>query len=204
MTALRVKDDFVALVSHELRTPLTSIMGYLELANEHEKELPTDVVHYLSVASRNAERLLHLVNDLLTAGGADGAGMRLTLEGVDLTRLVQLTVDDVGQRIEVADLELHVEIEPKVHVVADPDRLAQVIDNLLSNAVKYTLPGGTIAVSLAKHNGEAALCVSDTGIGVSELDQKKLFTKFFQARNATDRAIPGIGLGLVTRTARRT
>lgn len=197
MTALRVKDDFVALVSHELRTPLTSIMGYLELANEHGKELPADVIHYLSVASRNAERLLRLVKELLTAGNSDGSGMRLTLERVDLSRLVQLTMDDVEQRIEVADLELHVEIEPKVHVVADPDRLAQVIDNLLSNAVKYTLPGGTIAVSLAKHNGEAQLCVSDTGIGVSELDQKDLFTKFFQARNATERAIPGIGLGLV-------
>jgi signal transduction histidine kinase len=197
MTALRVKDDFVALVSHELRTPLTSIMGYLQLASEHEKELPPEVVHYLSVASRNAERLLRLVTDLLSAGSSDGSGMRLVLERVDLSRLVQLTLNDVAQRIEVADLELHVEIEPQVHVVGDPGRLTQVVDNLLSNAVKYTLPGGTIAVSLAQQDGEVQLCVSDSGIGVSELDQKELFTKFFQARNATERAIPGIGLGLV-------
>jgi two-component system phosphate regulon sensor histidine kinase PhoR len=197
MTALRVKDDFVALVSHELRTPLTSIMGYLELAEESEEELPTEVVHYLSVAHRNAERLLRLVSDLLTARQSNGSAMRLVLGQVDLSSLVQRTLDEVAERIDTADLELEVAIEHDLHVVADPDRVTQVIDNLLSNALKYTLPGGTISLTLARHGDEVQLCVHDTGIGVSELDQKDLFTNFFQARNATERAIPGIGLGLV-------
>jgi two-component system phosphate regulon sensor histidine kinase PhoR len=194
MTALRVKDDFVALVSHELRTPLTSIIGYLELTSEHE--LPPDVTDELSVISRNAERLLHLVTDLLAAGTSDISSMRLVKTEVDLSQLVTLTLASCAPVLHDAQLDMHTEIQPGVHLLADTGRLTQVIDKLLSNAIKYTPPGGTITVSVAAYDGAAEVLVSDTGIGISEPDQSGLATKFFRARNATERAIPGVGLGL--------
>lgn len=197
MRALRVEDDFITLVSHELRNPLTSIMGYLEMVDEFEDELPPLVVRHLSVASRNADRLLRLVSDLLTASLSGGdTAVPLNRVPFDLSTLVQHGVDDIAQRLEIAGLDLRLDIDPEVHVVADPGRLSQVIDNLLSNALKYSLPGGTIDVALSKREGVVRIDVSDTGIGISEPDQQHLFTKFFRARNATEAEIPGIGLGL--------
>jgi two-component system phosphate regulon sensor histidine kinase PhoR len=198
MRALRIKEDFVALVSHELRTPLTSIMGYLEMSSEFDDDLPSEVVHYLVVANRNAERLLSLVSDLLTASGSHGGSvMRLFPQEVDLSGLVQEALDDVTQRVEIADVDVVTHLEPLVHVLADPNRVTQVVENLLSNAVKYTPPGGRITVSLTSSSNGVRLEVRDTGIGISQSDQQGLFTEFFRARSATDREIAGMGLGLV-------
>jgi two-component system, OmpR family, phosphate regulon sensor histidine kinase PhoR len=197
MRALRVKDDFVASVSHELRTPLTSIMGYLDLASEQNDQLPDEVVHYLGVASRNADRLLLLVSDLLTAAQGDSAAMLLFPESTDLSALVRLGLDDVAHRAQLAGLALRSDIEPQLLVMVDQGRIEQVVENLLSNAMKYTRPGGTISLSLEREGSNVVLAVSDTGIGISAEDQERLFTKFFRANSATESAIPGIGLGLV-------
>ncbi|MGZ4443720.1 MAG: sensor histidine kinase [Nocardioidaceae bacterium] len=195
MRALRVKDDFVASVSHELRTPLTSIMGYLDLAREHP-ELPTEVAHYLSVAGRNADRLSLLVSDLLAVAQVEGAAMRLLPAPTDLGAVVHRCLDDVTSRAIAAGVTVTETIGPLPRVVADAGRIAQVVDNLLSNAVKYTPPGGRVRVVLQRDGADVLLEVSDTGIGLSADDREGLFTKFFRARNATERAIPGIGLGL--------
>jgi signal transduction histidine kinase len=197
MRALRVKDDFVAAVSHELRTPLTSIIGYLDLAADHHEALPPEVVHYLSVAERNADRLLVLVSDLLTAAQAQGTAMRLTPEPTDLALLVRAAVDGIAQRARVEGLQVRTHVEQMPMVVADPCRVAQVLDNLLSNAVKYTPSGGSIDVVLERGQTGVMLTVKDTGMGVAAGELSSLFTKFFRARNATERAIPGVGLGLV-------
>jgi two-component system, OmpR family, phosphate regulon sensor histidine kinase PhoR len=197
MRALRVKDEFVASVSHELRTPLTSIIGYLGLANEHVDDLPEEVAHYLTVAGRNADRLLALVSDLLTTAQAESTALRLSPAPTDLSALVRQCLADVAQQAEVAGLDVDAEIETLPLVVADASRLSQVVDNLLSNAVKYTPPGGTVSLTLERGEYGAVFVVRDTGIGVGELDQHSLFTKFFRARNASEHAIPGIGLGLV-------
>jgi two-component system phosphate regulon sensor histidine kinase PhoR len=197
MRALRVRDDFVASVSHELRTPLTSIMGYLDMAIEHNAELAPEVAHYLRVASRNADRLLLLVSDLLTAAQGEGHAMRISPHPTDLAALVHLCLDDATPRAEVAGLHLERDIADLPKVVADAGRLAQVVDNLVSNAVKYTPPGGTVSLTLASSEAQVVITVRDSGIGIATDDQKDLFTKFFRAPNATERAIPGIGLGLV-------
>jgi two-component system, OmpR family, phosphate regulon sensor histidine kinase PhoR len=197
MRALRVKDDFVASVSHELRTPLTSIMGYLGLATERVDELPEEVGHYLTVAGRNADRLLVIVSDLLTTAQAESTALRLSPAPTDLSALVRQCLADIAPRAEVAGLDVLVNIEKLPFVVADAGRLTQVVDNLLSNALKYTPSGGAISLTLERDEAGAVLVVRDTGIGVGDLDQDDLFTKFFRARNAKERAIPGIGLGLV-------
>ena len=197
MRSLAVKDQFVASVSHELRTPLSSIMGNLEMAQEYGNELPTQVVRHLAVASRNADRLLHLVSDLLTAASPDDVAPRQLVSGhLDVSDMVKLCVDDASLRAERAEVDLTSEIASDVCLVGDRSRLMQVTENLLSNALKYTPPGGHVLVGLSQIASNVVLTIQDTGIGVSEADQEGLFTRFFRARNAHALVIPGVGLGL--------
>jgi signal transduction histidine kinase len=195
--ALGVKDDFVTLVSHELRTPLTSIIGYLDLAMEEAEEIPGTIASHLETLSRNADRLLVLVNDLLGAEQAERGPMHLVRTRTNVSSLVQLSLDDLALRAESAAVTMTAYVEPEVTMSADSSRILQVIDNLLSNAVKYTPPGGAVRLTLRRRSGAVLLDVNDTGIGISSADQAELFTKFFRGRNATDLAIPGIGLGLM-------
>jgi signal transduction histidine kinase len=195
--AMDVKDDFISLVSHELRTPLTSIIGYLDLAIDEAEAIPGPINGHLSAVSRNADRLLVLVTDLLGAEQAEREPMVLIRKPTNLSSLVQVSIDDFAFRAEAAGVELISEIEPHISISADPGRVLQAIDNLVSNAVKYTPPAGRVTLTLRRHEDRVLLEVSDTGIGIGAADQPGLFTKFFRARNATELAIQGIGLGLM-------
>jgi two-component system phosphate regulon sensor histidine kinase PhoR len=196
MKAMAVKDEFVATVSHELRTPLTSIMGSLELAEDLVSDREEPLPHLIDVASRNADRLFHLVTDLLTISELQHSGMAMLVEAVDLSELVHESVQDVRDLAQRRGVELTATIAPGLRLVGDRSRLLQMTTNLLSNAVKYSSFGGNIWVELGQSGTHTLLTVKDTGIGVSEADQPELFTKFFRARSATDLKLPGVGLGL--------
>jgi signal transduction histidine kinase len=134
--ALSAKDQFVSSVSHELRTPLTSILGYLDLALA-EEDIDPEVEFYLTVAKRNAERLLHLVGDLLII--ASGA---LTIEPrhADLTEVVRHSVQAAQPKARAAGIALELLPHRTATGYFDPDRIGQALDNLISNAIKYTPP----------------------------------------------------------------
>lgn len=190
--AAAAQEEFVANVSHELRTPLTSIMGYLDLALEDD--LPGHVASALSVALRNAERLLGLVTDLLSV--ASGA-TEMDRETVDLTALVRSAAVSAALLAQANQVELHTDVPGKILAEVDPQRMGQVLDNLLSNAVKYTLSGGEVRVRLYRSGPAIILEVADNGVGMTAAEQKQVFTKFFRSRQAIRSAIPGAGLGLV-------
>jgi signal transduction histidine kinase len=193
--AIGVKDEFVTLVSHELRTPLTSIMGYLDLVSECD--LPAQVATHLAAVSRNADRLLLLVTDLLAAHEVAVSPMRLTIETVDVGALAQLSVNDIDTRVRAGGLTLAQRLPPGILIQADPDRLLQVFDNLLSNALKFTPAGGSISMTVRPRATGVDLTVTDTGVGMDQLSLKSLGMKFFRAPKTTASAIPGIGLGLM-------
>lgn len=190
----RLKDEFVALISHDLRTPLTSIIGYVELAQE--EELAADVRSHLQVVSRNGERLLALVNDLLFVARLQAGELSLDPDDVELDGVVRETVEAVEPRAAAKGIALTcaLDLVPQAH--ADRRRLLQLLDNLLSNAVKFTPAGGSVHVALGRENGAAVLEVTDTGIGIAPGDQRLLFERFFRAENAVERQVPGTGLGL--------
>ena len=195
-TAAAVKEDFIALVSHELRTPLTSIIGYLEAAMDHREELPEEVVHHLEAVSRNSDRLLLLVTDLLSASGAEHAPASLKLETVDVAGLASMSINDMASSAEQAQLTVETHLRP-APAKADPTRLLQVLDNLLSNAVKFTPPGGQITITTSKTTHDTIeLAVSDTGVGIDAESLPHVGTKFFRSPRTTRDAVPGIGLGL--------
>ncbi len=194
MQALAVKDQFVALVSHELRTPLTSIVGYVSILLEDE-DLPAHVIKQLAVVARNTERLQRLVADLLQEQQPGGA-MPVERTRTDLGAIVRECVQTAGTAAERAGVELSLRSPSALWVDADAHRFAQVVDNLVSNAIKYSLRGGRVDVELRARATEVELVVADDGIGISEVDREELFTRFFRAQDAHDRAIQGIGLGL--------
>ena len=196
VSALRVRDDFVATVSHELRTPLTSILGFLELVTETDESLTPTTRDQLSIIKRNAERLLRLVSDLLLAAQANGGRLTLSMHRHDLSALVELAVDDVAPQAEDGSVRLERTIVPGLEVEMDELRMRQVVDNLVGNAVKYTPSEGLVTVALSAVADHVRLSVSDTGIGITSADQAHLFTRFFRAPQAETLAIQGAGLGL--------
>jgi nitrogen fixation/metabolism regulation signal transduction histidine kinase len=200
MSALKVKDEFVASVSHELRTPLTVVMGYLDLVLAGTR-IDETVQQHLAVVRRNAQRLLRMVDDLLLTAHFDQGRLSVDLREVDLTALVTEALADLGPRARAAGVTVRSHLQDTVTVAADQVRMRQVVDNLLSNAIKYTPSGGTVDVALEPQGGLVDLVVTDSGIGISVEDQPRLFTKFFRSPEAEAMAIPGIGLGLAITNA---
>jgi signal transduction histidine kinase len=195
MRALAVKDEFVASVSHELRTPLTSIVGYVAILLENE-DLPPVMAAQLRVVERNAARLTALVEALLEeAHHADGI-LPMTRREVDLAWIVTARVHAAGPMAQAGGVELESDVCGPARMVADPERLTQVVDNLLSNAIKHTPPGGHARLSLRQEGERVELSVSDSGMGISAAERGQLFTRFFRTRAATESALQGVGLGL--------
>jgi PAS domain S-box-containing protein len=191
-----MKDEFIALVSHELRTPLTSIRGYLELVSEGTGELSAEQEHFLGVVSRNAERLQNLVGDLLFVAQIEAGRLQLETAPVGLEQIAAEAVESARPLADQKQIELSLETESLPLLEGDRGRLGQLLDNFLSNAIKFTPEGGNVYVRLRKHQDSALLEVEDTGMGIPQAEQERLFERFFRTSNATAQAIQGTGLGL--------
>ena len=193
----RLKDEFLSLVSHELRTPLTSIRGYLDLVLQGEAgEITPEQRRFLEAVERNSGRLLRLVGDLLFVAQADAGRLSLERAGVDLSELAAHCVEESAPAATEKSVSLVLLAEPVPTLVGDRGRLAQVLDNLVSNALKFTPEGGTVQVRTLAEDDHVVLEVEDTGIGIPQEDQPRLFERFFRSAMAEDQAIPGTGLGL--------
>lgn len=193
-----VKDAFVSSVSHELRTPITSIHGYLELLlDDAFGELGVEQRGAIAKVSRNAERLLGLIDDLLTLSRLQEDGLKLAPRVVDLRQVVTEACGVVAPAAETGGLGLGIDLpQEPVPFLGDRDMLERAVVNLVANAVKFTPAGGRVDVGLATAGEVTTLQVSDTGIGIPLAEQELLFTRFFRSSNAQRQAIPGSGLGL--------
>jgi PAS domain S-box-containing protein len=199
----RTKGTFLALAAHELRTPLTSMRMYLEaLRRQHPEEEPL-AGGALTRMGLQLERVSTLVQDLEDAGRIDAQLPLLQRkEELELAGLVQTVVDhhrDTGA-LRGRGRQRHafeLSIAPGAYrVLADRQRLEQVLNNLLGNAVKYSPKGGTIRVTLARAGEGFELSVSDPGIGIPEADIPSLTRRYFRASNVSAENFPGLGLGL--------
>jgi signal transduction histidine kinase len=192
----RQKDEFISLVSHDLRTPLTSIIGYTELLlEEEETSSPESRRHFLEVVERNGHRLLGMVEDLLFMARLQAGRLQLDLGVVDLAQTAAECVEALTPKAEEAGIALRLETDhPEVY--GDERRLGQLIDNLVSNALKFTLEGGVVTVRAVRDGRSAVLEVEDTGIGIPAGEVDQLFGRFYRASSATERELPGTGLGL--------
>ena len=204
--AERMKDQFFALVSHELRTPLAAIIGYLELLDEEEHDnLSDDGREFVTVMQRNSQRLMRLIGDLLFAAQVDAGTLTLVKSEVDIPQIARDAHDTArvraADRGQVVSLEIEA-TDDSLSYVGDRDRLGQVLDNLLTNAIKFTPDGGRIDLRVrrgaANGTGDRAILleVADTGRGIPEDEQERLFERFARARSADEDAVQGVGLGL--------
>jgi PAS domain S-box-containing protein len=194
----RVKSDFVSTVSHELRTPITSIIGYLEvLADGAVGDLDPAQLELVGRVDRNCHRLLRLVEDLLRLSEIESPTLTVDVVPTDLREVVTAAYDAVGWLLAPRSLDVAVHLpEQPVRLDADPAELERMLVNLLSNAVKFTPDGGRVELRLESDDHDATLVVTDTGMGVPEAEQGRLFTRFFRSTTATEQAIQGTGLGL--------
>jgi PAS domain S-box-containing protein len=190
----RIKDALVANVSHELRTPLTSIIGYLELMGTGDERLGDEDARFLEIVRRNVARLQHMVEELLFVGRVDAEGLSLDREDVDVGELARNAIRSALPVAHASDLTLELEEDGVALVFVDPKRIAQVFDNLISNAIKFTPPGGNVKVSVSSDESAIVASVSDTGRGIPEPEQPRLFERFFRSSATSD--LPGTGLGL--------
>jgi two-component system phosphate regulon sensor histidine kinase PhoR len=201
--ASRIKDEFVASVSHELRTPLTSIVGYVDVLLDDTENLPEDARTFLVTVQRNARRLHRLVDDLLSTALQSVATV-LDVERVSIADLLERSAVEARKAASAAGLDLEVDTTgagPALDINGDSERLSQVFDNLFSNAIKYTPAGGRVYGSVVRDGSVAVVRVRDTGRGIPEAEQEKIFTKFYRGSTVLTEAIPGVGLGLaITKT----
>jgi len=196
--ANQAKTKFVSVVTHELRIPMTSIKGYTDLLKGGMVGPLTDMQsNFLDVIRNNVERMSVLVADLSDISHIETGKMKLTLASVDLGENVTQVLQTLRPRIDEKQQVLTVNLPEKLPAVnADPNRLAQVLTNLVNNASKYTDPEGKIDVCVLLEGDFIRVEVSDTGIGISAEDQKRLFTQFFRSDDPMVREQQGWGLGL--------
>ncbi|SEM65633.1 MULTISPECIES: sensor histidine kinase [Cryobacterium] len=195
LRAVKARDDLVASVSHELRTPLTSIMGYLELALDDDT-LDPSTRRMLQVASKNSDRLLALVADLLSTAAATKHELAITLAPCDLSVIVTDAIESLRPVAAERGITFVLTAMPTLRLQADALRLRQVVDNLFSNAIKYNIASGRIEVTLLDSRTEVELRVADTGRGMTPGEQVHLFDRFYRADSVRGSSIHGTGLGL--------
>lgn len=196
-SADRIKSAFLATMSHELRTPLNSIIGFSGiLEQELAGPLNDEQKKQLGMVSLSAEHLLALINDVLDISKIEAGQLKIALEPVDIPQVIEKVVRSVRPQTDAKGLALEVTISPLAGtVMADTRRVEQVLLNLLSNAIKFT-EKGSVKISCIEEGGMVKVSVADTGIGISEEDQKKLFQPFTQVQSGLTRQYEGTGLGL--------
>ena len=193
-TAERLREELVATVSHELRTPLTGILGFTEILLDQDLSEESRRRH-LETINNEVKRLTSLIDTLLDLERLHDRRLPLRPEPFALERLLAETVALFSGESEAHRIELEVTEEP-LEVVADRDRIAQVVSNLLSNSIKYSPGGGVVRVRGATLDGHVRVSVSDEGIGIAADQQDRVFSRFFRADSSVAREIRGVGLGL--------
>ncbi|MFP4343934.1 MAG: sensor histidine kinase [Anaerolineales bacterium] len=200
--ARQMQTDFVANVSHELRTPLTSVKGMVETLRDGAVDDPEVRDRFLETVESETDRLIRLVNDLLTLSRADSEALNLRRDVVDPGALLRAAVEALRSRARDLGLTLEVEIAPDLPLVsADPDRVAQVLVNLVDNALKYSRVGGQVTVTAGPHEEGVLVEVHDEGIGIPPEALPHVGERFYRADRARSRAHGGSGLGLAIAAA---
>ena len=189
---------FIADVSHELRTPLTVIKGTIETLEDGAMDDLRGRIPLLDSMHRETDRLIRLVNDLLVLVRADAGELRLHLQTVSLSALVQARCETMRFLAEREQVELCLKDETPegATLQADSDRLSQVLDNLLDNAILHAPPRTTVTVLLREQQEGVTCAVCDHGPGIPEEHLARIFDRFYRVDNARDRGHGGMGLGL--------
>ncbi|HET9986712.1 MAG TPA: GAF domain-containing sensor histidine kinase, partial [Longimicrobiales bacterium] len=196
--ANRAKSQFLATMSHELRTPLNAIGGYAELLEIGvHGPLTAGQAHALSRIQASQRHLLGLINDVLNYTRLEAGAVQYEIEPTPVAGTILACEALTAPQMRAKDLTFHVDYaEPSLVVLADADKLRQILLNLLSNAIKFTDPGGAITVRAAARGDTVAIEVSDIGRGIPASRLESIFEPFVQVDASLTRTSQGVGLGL--------
>jgi len=196
----KLKSEFVSVASHELRTPMTAIKSYLWMALEGRGgELNEKQKYYISRGYKSVDRLIRLVNDMLNISRIESGRITIDLQSVDLITLVQEVVDEVLLRAKEVGVTIEMQKpESLPHVLADQDKIKEVLFNLIGNSLKFTPKGGTITISFLLKDDLVQTSITDTGSGIAPEDKGKLFQKFglLEGSYITNQTSTQLGTGL--------
>lgn len=196
--------QFVSNVSHELRTPLTSLRAYIDALSEGAWKDQNIAPKFLEVTQEETERMIRMINDLLSLSRMDRGVSRMDLEWVNLNDFVahilnrfDMIVKNDKKKGEKKKYTIKRELcNQALWVEIDTDKMMQVVDNIINNAIKYSPDGGVITVKLVQKQDRVILSISDQGLGIPRKDLNKIFDRFYRVDKARSRAQGGTGLGL--------
>jgi len=199
-----LKSEFISLASHQLRTPLSALRWYVELFAENKKNLNAEQRGYLGEMETSITRMVALLTSLLHAARLEGENLAPEIQDVDITQVLQEMEQDIQTQVHEAGLACKL-VTPRAKIIVrtDPTLLRIVLQNLMSNAVKYTPKNAKepITIELTQKGASISISVKDSGMGIPQEEQKRVFQKFFRAKNVRKRDTDGNGLGLyITRT----
>ncbi|MDB5327944.1 MAG: multi-sensor hybrid histidine kinase [Phycisphaerales bacterium] len=194
--ASRMKDEFLATLSHELRTPLNAVLGWSQIMRQSDD--PADLAQGLEVIERNARAQAQIIEDLLDMSRIISGKVRLDLQRLDLSAIVQAAVETARPTANAKGIRLRSVVDPPhgAQISGDVNRLQQVLWNLLTNAIKFTPKGGRVQVLLERVESHLEVSVVDTGEGIPVDFLPNVFDRFRQADASTTRKHGGLGLGL--------
>ena len=193
LNAEQLRREFSANVSHELKTPLQSIIGSAELL-ESGLVKAEDTAHFVGRIRKEATRLVNLVEDIIRLSQLD-EGVQLPVEEVDLLDIIREAEETLAPKALEKQVKIRVEGEPCV--MEGVRRLLQeMVFNLWDNAIQYNVPGGSVRIAVTKESGKPVLTVADTGIGIPQEHQSRIFERFYRVDKSHSRASGGTGLGL--------
>ncbi len=194
----QVRTEFVANVSHELRTPLTAIQGYLETLLDGALEEREHARKFLEIVFRHTERLGRLTDDLTDLSNIELGKVTLRLEPTSIAEIAESVVAIISPRASGGQVKVEARLPADLpEVLADRDRLSQILINLVDNAVKYTPKGGQVTVEgRVDASGMIEVAVRDTGVGIPKADLPRLTERFYRVDKARSRDLGGTGLGL--------
>lgn len=200
--AIESKSQFISMVAHELKIPMTSIRGYADLIRQGTVgEVTGEQIKFLDTIRSNVDRMADLISDLSDISQLESGHLKIEPRPLPLIECIRTPIADLRPQIDEKNQTIQVEVPdglPMIH--ADPNRLIQILTNLISNANKYTPSGGRITVRAQQLNGQIRVLIIDTGIGLNEAEQERLFEQFYRSEKADVRDQAGWGLGLyVTR-----
>lgn len=190
-----LRREFTANVSHELKTPLTSILGTAEIL-QNGLVKPEDVSHFAGNIHREAGRLIGLVNNIIKLSRLDEGGPTTTWENVDLYQTAKSALDRLSAAAEQRQVTLELRGEP-VQIHGVPQIVDEILYNLCDNAVVYNRPGGKVCMTVEDTGKSARVMVEDTGIGIPQEVQSRVFERFYRADKSHSAGGTGLGLSIV-------
>ncbi len=192
-----IRQEFVGNVSHELRTPLSLIKGFAETLLDGAKDSPEQATRFLQKIDKHADRLLFLIEDLLTISRLESGHVALNFQEVNLRDLVQRTFEDFASRAAARKTTVENNIPETTVIWADADRLQQVLFNLIENAIKYGKAEGRVIISAREISADKTeISVADDGPGIPAEALPRVFERFYRVDRARARETGGTGLGL--------